>query len=676
MKTQNSKILAVMWWSGLAAFLLCTGLVLAAGLSRDHTAEAIGGLVVFFVVGGSLLQKFAPKEEEVVPAPVANPVATSAEEEDFAGFVKEIKAGPVPPSARDGKPDAATAESEANKDLIQQFYPWATTQIAAIHALVDQCGAGVLPNQQAELMKQLRAHVGELKTRAGFPELRPVWEVATALDGLLKQVTGRIENLNISTLRSITGAVHLLGELSVSGIRADLLSQPRIRILAVDDDPVNRAVLAASVKRVFEQPDLAENGEKALELAKFKSYDLIFLDVMMPGMDGFELCKRIRESAANGSTPVVFVTALKDFESRRKSVQAGGDDLIGKPFLPFEIAVKALTLVSRSRLRFHKTADHKEESSAVNWPAQAEAKPDAVLSKPAAASNGSASAVTISSRLTQAPPTFAEPRPGTVNTGATLAVSEEFRKFLTGGVDVLKDQIARIRSTESNEERQQMLTKLEPAMRLLVLKMGVQELRPAFELCGALEGLFKKFQENARHASDSALHTADGGLDLLRELCQIGVPPDLASKPAIRLLVVDDEPVAMRAITGALQMAFSRPDTAESGEAAIELASAKEYDLVFMDVSMPGMDGFETCQRLRDIAANKKTPVVFVTAHSDDSFRARAAECGASDYVVKPFNFIEITVKALTYVLRGRLNKRQIQPPASTAPANSGAKTQ
>jgi CheY-like chemotaxis protein len=115
--------------------------------------------------------------------------------------------------------------------------------------------------------------------------------------------------------------------------------------------------------------------------------------------------------------------------------------------------------------------------------------------------------------------------------------------------------------------------------------------------------------------------------------------------------------MARRAITGALQMAFSRPEIAESGETALAVANDKQFDLVFMDVSMPGMDGFATCAKLHEIPANRATPVVFVTSHSDEAFRSQAARCGGSDYVVKPFVFMEITVKALTFALRGRLPK-------------------
>src|SRR5207302_5414322 len=92
------------------------------------------------------------------------------------------------------------------------------------------------------------------------------------------------------------------------------------------------------------------DGPAALVLAKRQNYDVIFLDVEMPGMDGFEVCSKIHETDLNGKTPVVFVTRHSDFGSRTKSALTGGLDLIAKPFLAFEITVKALTLIFRCRL--------------------------------------------------------------------------------------------------------------------------------------------------------------------------------------------------------------------------------------------------------------------------------------------------------------------------------------
>jgi DNA-binding response OmpR family regulator len=81
-------------------------------------------------------------------------------------------------------------------------------------------------------------------------------------------------------------------------------------------------------------------------------------------------------------------------------------------------------------------------------------------------------------------------------------------------------------------------------------------------------------------------------------------------------------------------------------------------------VQMPGMDGFELCTKIRATPTNKTTPVIFVTSLTDFKSRARSSLSGGSDLIAKPFMFIELSVKALTYVLRGRLARKNVSAAA------------
>jgi len=89
--------------------------------------------------------------------------------------------------------------------------------------------------------------------------------------------------------------------------------------------------------------------------------------------------------------------------------------------------------------------------------------------------------------------------------------------------------------------------------------------------------------------------------------------------------------------------------------AAYKMLSESKFDLIFLDVDMPGMSGFELCTKLRTLPAHKKTPVVFVTSLNDFENRTNSTMSGGTDFIAKPFLFIELAVKALVYVLRGRL---------------------
>ena len=168
--------------------------------------------------------------------------------------------------------------------------------------------------------------------------------------------------------------------------------------------------------------------------------------------------------------------------------------------------------------------------------------------------------------------------------------------------------------------------------------------------------------QDSQHATPSALVTVAAAVDLLNDLCVPGMKADLAVNPPIHLLVVDDDLVARRALVGALQTVFKKPESAENGEAALALALGKPFDVIFLDVVMPGMDGFEVCSKIRDTVPNRTTPVVFVTSLSDDDTRRKSTLSGGNDLMRKPFLTSEITVNALTFALRGRLQQLKIQP--------------
>ena len=103
------------------------------------------------------------------------------------------------------------------------------------------------------------------------------------------------------------------------------------RILVVDDVPANIRLLEAKLESEFYEILTAAEGQTALHLAKTESPDIVLLDVMMPGMDGFEVCRRLKADPATALIPVVLVTALSDTKDRVEGLRAGADDFLTKP---------------------------------------------------------------------------------------------------------------------------------------------------------------------------------------------------------------------------------------------------------------------------------------------------------------------------------------------------------
>ena len=135
--------------------------------------------------------------------------------------------------------------------------------------------------------------------------------------------------------------------------------------------------------------------------------------------------------------------------------------------------------------------------------------------------------------------------------------------------------------------------------------------------------------------------------------------PEKQEIPASKILVVDDEAISRRAIVYALEKAKLKSVNVEEPEQALQLLSESDFDLIFLDVDMPGMTGFELCAKLRAMPHLKKTPVVFVTSMNDFDSRTNSTMAGGNDFIGKPFLFIELTVKALIYVMRSRLSSNR-----------------
>jgi len=118
------------------------------------------------------------------------------------------------------------------------------------------------------------------------------------------------------------------------------------------------------------------------------------------------------------------------------------------------------------------------------------------------------------------------------------------------------------------------------------------------------------------------------------------------AEQAHRILVVDDEERIRRLLKMYLEKEGYVIQEAEDGESAIRLATGSDFDLILLDVMLPGIDGIEVCSRLRQV---KATPVIMLTAKGEEMNRVQGFEVGADDYVVKPFSPREVIyrVKAI-----------------------------
>jgi two-component system, OmpR family, response regulator len=119
----------------------------------------------------------------------------------------------------------------------------------------------------------------------------------------------------------------------------------------------------------------------------------------------------------------------------------------------------------------------------------------------------------------------------------------------------------------------------------------------------------------------------------------------------MHILVVEDEPKMARLLQRGLAERGNTVEVAPTGDAASEIATAGDFDVVLLDVALPGIDGFEVCRRLR--AARVWVPVLMVTARSAVEDRIRGLDTGADDYLVKPFSLEELLARIRALARRG-----------------------
>ncbi len=129
-----------------------------------------------------------------------------------------------------------------------------------------------------------------------------------------------------------------------------LKTSQKSKILVVDDVPQNVRLLEISLKAEGYNVISAYSGQEALDKVRTEKPDLVLLDIMMPGMDGYEVCRRLRENKSTRALPVVMITAYEEKEKKLEAVDTGADDFIRKPFERYELLARVRSLLRAKHL--------------------------------------------------------------------------------------------------------------------------------------------------------------------------------------------------------------------------------------------------------------------------------------------------------------------------------------
>lgn len=369
------------------------------------------------------------------------------------------------------------------------------------------------------------------------------------------------------------------------------------KILFVEDDPILTRVYCRALTAAGFDVEHAAHGEAGLAKLQIQRPDLILLDLMLPRVSGMDLLRIVRTSEGVKDTPVVIFSSALRAEVRTELEALGASRLLSKAeFVPRQVVAVIRELLPGSGRVPPRTAVEGERDEGPGESAQV------------------AAIVRESARLIQE---------------LNREVSFDHR---------------------GNRLRQLHGEMLRLSGAALAIGGG-----PQAYFAEAVALLLSEFLDRTSQLERSTLRTVTQSVDFLRESFEPGRRFTLSGREPFKILTVDDDSISRCGVQLALGRIKQKAVECADSATALELTGREPFDLIFLDVELPGTDGFEICAQMRRSGVNRATPVVFVTRHADLERRAQATMSGATDLIPKPFNFTELAVKALYHLLRSKL---------------------
>ena len=220
----------------------------------------------------------------------------------------------------------------------------------AINALRVTMHDFIKDPRNAVRLYELFRQIHQLSQRVLMLQLEAVGRLTSALEALVYDLYTMPEQINPSTVRTISQTIDFLVILFDERNMRRLQSPSSAEVMVVDDEAPARQMISAAMKLVNLKITCAADPEMALSILGDNLFDLIFLDVNLPQGSGFEICTEIRQLEDHQKTPIVFLTGSNTFQNRAQGSLSGGNDFISKPFNLLELGVKALMWIFKGQL--------------------------------------------------------------------------------------------------------------------------------------------------------------------------------------------------------------------------------------------------------------------------------------------------------------------------------------
>jgi DNA-binding response OmpR family regulator len=174
-------------------------------------------------------------------------------------------------------------------------------------------------------------------------------------------------------------------------------------------------------------------------------------------------------------------------------------------------------------------------------------------------------------------------------------------------------------------------------------------------LTTSIEALVYDLYAMPEEINPSVVRTVSQAIDYLAVLFEETNLKRLKDPASADVFVVDDEPPARQMISAAMRLVGLKITCADCADMALSVLGDNQFDLIFLDVNMPHGSGFELCTQIRQLEEHRKTPIVFITGMNTFQNRAQGSLSGGNDFIGKPFNLLELGVKALMWIFKGQL---------------------
>jgi DNA-binding response OmpR family regulator len=379
------------------------------------------------------------------------------------------------------------------------------------------------------------------------------------------------------------------------------------KILLVEDEPSAQTLYRNRLQREGFQISFAEDGEIALSAMASGQPDLLVLDLMLPKVDGHEMLNRIRSQEQLKNMPVLLISNAYMTEMSQKAMESGAT----RGLLKTECTPARLVETVRDMLGFESAFALSENLSEDKHMAEFVAAAEGAL----------ADEITLKD------------------------TREEFIKKAPAEVAKIREHCLVYVKTGETPAGVESLNHLYRQVRFFATRAGLAGCIRTALLANAFEALIFETIFKPAKASPSAPQTFAQAVDCLEHLCHDKNAGVCETIPKAKILVVDDDPICNFAVVAALKRAHFEPVSFEDPMKAIETAKDAHYDVVFLDINMPGMNGFQVCERIRKLPRYKETPMIFITSNADFNNRAQSILSGGNDFIPKPISPVELVLK-------------------------------